>query len=531
MPLSKYLSNIPPRKWEPRVAVIGAGFGGLTTGYLLKRAGINDFTIYERAADVGGTWYYNDYPGAEVDIHSHLYSFPFKTSDWTRTHSQQRELKRYIDEMLEDFDLRPNLRLETTVDEAVWDNATQRYNLTLNDGTKTWANVVICAIGLFNTPKIPDWPGLADFHGPVFHTTQWDHDLDLTDKTVAVVGTGSTSTQVVATIAPIVKQLYVFQREPGWVLPKPDREFTPAEMASFKRMGSVKYRLTRWKLFFDMQSHMFMGRGHKNKSKRKAAMEQICRGYIDTVFADRPDLREMVTPKYPMGGKRPVLNQFYYPALLRDNVELVPHAVTSVTPTGVVSADGVERKIDVLVLATGFQPADFVTTVRVVGRTGRTLQEVWNGEPHAFVGIQTHDFPNFYMLYGPNTNGGEIFLNFKSQAGLAINNMKLMMRRNLGSAEVKKSWEDGYNRWLQRHFRDSVWATANNYYKAPTGKVVTQLPFDAVTYSLLTRILRRPAQMTRPRVVPRGGGPSGGASTSGNGVRPADASTPTRTAG
>ena len=238
MPLSKYLSRITPRKWEPRVAVIGAGFGGLTTGYLLKQAGINDFTIYERAADVGGTWYFNDYPGAEVDIHSHLYSFPFKTSAWTRTHSQQPELKRYIDETLDEFDLRSHLRLLCTVEEAVWDNATQRYDLTLSDGTTTWANVVICAIGLFNTPRIPDWPGLSEFQGHAFHTTQWEHDLDLTGKTVAVVGTGSTSTQVVATIAPIVKQLYVFQREPGWIIPKPDREFTPAEMATFERQGA-----------------------------------------------------------------------------------------------------------------------------------------------------------------------------------------------------------------------------------------------------------------------------------------------------
>jgi cation diffusion facilitator CzcD-associated flavoprotein CzcO len=495
------LSNASTKTWQPRVAVIGAGFGGLTSGYLLKRAGITDFTIYERAADIGGTWYHNDYPGAEVDIHSHLYSFPFKTNLWTRTHAQQPELKRYIDEMLEEFDLRAHLRLNTSVDEAVWNASLQRYDLRLGDGSTAWANVVICAIGLFNNPRIPDWPGLSEFQGPHFHTTNWDHDLDITGKTVAVVGTGSTSTQVVATIAPTVKQLYVYQREAGWILPKPDRDFTAEEMQTFARQGDWRYRLIRWRLFYAMQSHMFVGRVHKHRSRRKQQMEKIARNYIDTVFADRPDLRDMVTPRYPMGGKRTVLNQFFYPALLRDNVQLIPYAVTSVTPTGVVSTDGVEREVDVLVMATGFQPANFISTVRVVGRTGRTIQEVWNGEPHAFVGVQTHEFPNFYMLYGPNTNGGEIFLNFKTQAGMAVKNMKLMMRRDLGTCEVKLRWENGYNRWLQRHFRNSVWTEANNYYKAPTGKIVTQLPFDAVTYSLLARSLRRPAQRTTRRLA------------------------------
>jgi cation diffusion facilitator CzcD-associated flavoprotein CzcO len=481
------------------VAVIGAGFGGLTSGYLLTRAGITDFTIYERAADIGGTWYHNDYPGAEVDIPSHLYSFPWKTSLWTRTHAQQPELKRYIDDMMDEFGLRPHLRLNCAVEQATWNAARQRYDLVLGDDSTAWANVVICAIGLFNNPRVPDWPGLSKFQRPAFHTTDWDHDLDITGKTVAVVGTGSTSTQVVATIAPKVKQLYVYQREPGWILPKPDRDFTAEELAKFERQGQWRYRLTRWHQFYNMQSHMFMGRAHKHRSKRKQRMEQIARDYINTVFADRPDLRDMVTPSYPMGGKRPVLNQFFYPALLRENVRLIPHAVTSLTETGVVSADGAEREVDVLVLATGFQPANFVSTLRVSGRTGRTIQEVWEGEPHAFVGVQTHEFPNFYMLYGPNTNGGEIFLNFKSQAGIAIKNTKLMMRRNKGTCEVKRSWEDGYNRWLQGHFRNSVWTEANNYYKSPSGRIVTQLPFDAVTYSLLIHLLRRPAQQLEPR--------------------------------
>jgi cation diffusion facilitator CzcD-associated flavoprotein CzcO len=316
---------------------------------------------------------------------------------------------------------------------------------------------------------------------------------------VAVVGTGSTASQVVPTIAPVVGKLYVYQRDPGWVFPKPDRDYSDDELRRYIRQGKVRYRLTRWNQFRKMQTQMLLGAMRMRAGTKRSQMaEKVLRTYINTVFTDRPDLAAAVTPSYPVGGKRGVGNQHFYPALLRENVELVPYGVTSVTPTGIASSDGIERSVDVIVMATGFQAANFLSSVRIVGRSGETLHEHWKGEPQAFVGIQVQEFPNFYMLYGPNTNGGEIFLNFKAQAGFAVRNIKSMMNDGVSSFEVKSQWEEIYNQLLQTRFRtDSVQVIANNYFKSPTGRIVTQWPYDAVTYYLLTRLLRRPSQIRR----------------------------------
>jgi cation diffusion facilitator CzcD-associated flavoprotein CzcO len=480
----------------PKVIVIGAGLGGIAAGVKLKKAGIETFVIYERSASVGGTWWDNRYPGCEVDVGSYLYSYSFKQRyPWTRTHAKQPEILRYIEEVVDEHGLRDHIRLGTAVESATWDEARHLYHVKLERGAVEECNAVISAVGFLNTPHYPDWPGLDAFEGPKFHTFRWEHEHDLDGKTVAIVGTGSTSTQIVPVISPLVDRLYVFQREPGWIIPKGDRDYAPEDLDKFRR--AVARRRERIRLFTWLEMANFRRAIHRPGTKVNANLENICRGFIDAELADRPDLREAVTPSYPFPGKRPIFNQTYFAALKRDNVTLVPRAVTRVTPKGIVDAAGEEYPIDVLVMATGFQPTNYLASVKVTGREGRTLHEVWNGEPEAFLGMNVPGFPNFFILYGPNTNGGEIISFLEHQSAYAVRALQRMTREGVTAIEVRKGVFNAYNRWIQRSMKGTAWVVSNNYYKAATGKIVTQWPYGALFYMFLTNVSGRLASFTR----------------------------------
>ena len=474
----------------PRVIVVGAGPGGIAAGVTMKKAGIDTFTIFEKSASPGGTWWDNRYPGCEVDVGSYLYSFSFAQAfPWTRTHAKQPEILAYLDDIVDRYGLRDHMRLSTAVEGASWDEDRQGYDVVLADGTVEQCNVLISAVGFLNVPRYPDWPGLGDFEGPKFHTFRWEHEHDLLGKKVAIVGTGSTATQIVPVIAPEVEKLYLFQREPGWIIPKGDRDYDPGELEKFR--SRMHRRRERIRLFRLLEVNNFRRAIHRPGTKVNAALEQICRGFIDAEFADRPDLRAAVTPDYPFPGKRPIFNATFYAALKRDNVKLVPRAVTEVTSKGVVDVTGEEHQVDVLVMATGFQPADYLGGLKVAGRQGRTIHQVWAGEPKAFLGLTVPGFPNFYMLYGPNTNGGEILFFLEHQSRFAVRAMKRMMREGATAVEVRRSVFDIYNRWIQREMKGTAWVVSKNYYKAPTGKIVTQWPHGALLYGLLTNTLGR----------------------------------------
>jgi len=479
----------------PEIAIVGAGFAGIATAVKLKKAGIHTFTVFEKSAGPRGTRWDNRYPGAEVDVASHLYSYSFKSHDWTRTHAKQAELQAYLEEVLDDFGLRPHFRFNTTVRDAVWNERTQAYAVNLDGGERLEAHIVVSALGLLNYPKYPDWPGLEDFAGPKFHTFRWEHDHDLTGKRVAVVGTGSTATQVIPEIAPLVDTLYLFQREPGWVVPKGDRDFTPEERATYQ--SRLQRRITRLKAAYQLEKNQRRGAIHRPGTKINALREQQCRSFIERVFADRPDLAEALTPKYPYPGKRPIINSTFYPALLRENVELVPRAVQSVTEKGVIDADGNEYLVDVLVMATGFQPASYLSSLEVVGLGGRTIHEAWAGEPQALLGMTVPSFPNFFILYGPNTNGGEIVSCLERQAEHVVHAAKRLMRTGTTAIEVRPGFYKAYNRWIDRKMRGTAWEVSSNYYKAPSGRIVTQWPFGPFFYGLLTKTLAPLSERTR----------------------------------
>ena len=481
----------------PTIAIIGAGFGGISAGITFKNAGITSFTIFEASPRVGGTWWDNQYPGCEVDVASHMYSFPFKRHDWSRTHAKQAELHAYLEETVAEYGLAPHLRLGVAVERAVWDEATHTYTLTLGTGESFVCHVLISAVGFLNVPQYPSWPGLELFEGPKFHTSRWEHQHDLTGRTVAIVGTGSTATQIVPEIAPIVRQLYLYQREPGWVIPKGDRDFTPAERAKWR--DPIRHRWIRAKGFWSIEHSSWRGRFWKPGTKINEQGRAACLAFIGEVFADRPDLKEAVTPKYPYPGKRPIFNSTFYPALKLPNVELIPRAVSRVTRSGIVDVDGVERKVDVLVMATGFQPTNYLARVEVVGVDGLSLREYWNDEPRGFLGTTVPNFPNFFILYGPGTNGGEIVTSLLAQSSHALRAIRRMLREGTTAVEVKPFWAVVWHAWLQDGMRGTAWTTSRNYFKNAAGKIVTQWPYGAQTYRVMSRLLSRPSESTRAR--------------------------------
>lgn len=473
---------------QPRVAIIGAGFGGIVTAIKLQKAGI-DVVVFERSEGVGGTWWDNRYPGAETDAASHLYAYSFAPYDWSRTHVRRAEIQGYLEHVAESFGLLPSIRFKETVEEVRWDDASSDYVVRTSSGEAQRFQFVVSAVGLFASPKLPQWPGLDDFAGELVHTAEWDEVLDLTGKKVAVVGTGSSAVQVVPTVAPFAHSVTVYQRQPGWVLPKGDRDFSALERRVFK--WSITQRMNRMRLYLRQERREWHGAVFRPGSRMNRRWEAVARRYIAEVFADRPDLAEALTPDYPFAGKRTVVTSQFYPSLLRDNVRLVPRAVVSCTSTGILDSGGEEREADVLVLATGYEATRFLASLRVTGRNGVDLPTVWSPDPFALAGLMVPGFPNFFIMYGPNTNGGLTVSNFEHEADFIVHQIKRVLRSGKSEVDARDKVVTGYNRWVQHRISSTAWVDGSNYFASPTGRIVTQWPEGAAVYALLLLLLRR----------------------------------------
>jgi cation diffusion facilitator CzcD-associated flavoprotein CzcO len=472
------------------VVVIGAGFGGLSAGMMLRKEGVQNFRIIERNSGAGGTWWSNRYPGAEVDVPSAIYSWSTGRFPWSRTHAQQPEIQRYVAQVIDEQGLRDCITFNTSVTEALWQEDRKQWRVTLSNGEVLQADFVISAVGLLNVPRYPNWPGYDAFKGIKVHTAAYDESLDLKGKRVAVVGVGSSAAQVIPTVAPVVEHLYVYQREPGWVVPKGDYDFSADESQNFLKMSDADYRKLRWRTFWRTNRGMIFGRVYRPHTKYSKRARAFAENYIAETFKDRPDLKEAMTPKYAYVGKRVVQSGKFYPALLRDNVTLIPHAVERLTETGVVDATGKETPIDVLIMATGYEPADTLSAIRIVGRDGKTLKDTWGDEPRAYFGVSVPKFPNLFIMYGPSTHGGLIFTNHQSQARWAILAIRAW-RKGKRTFEVKPAALKWYVRWLERVMRRTAWQEADSYIKNARGTIITQWPWDAYAYMIMTRIFGR----------------------------------------
>lgn len=472
-----------------RVGIIGAGFGGIAAAVKLRQRTSATFVIFEQSADVGGTWYDNRYPGCEVDIPSHAYSFSFLRYDWSHTHARQPELLRYANAIVDHFGLRRHLRLSTKVTEVVWDENEHHYVLTTSDGDSHVFDVVISALGLLSVPNHPTWPGLDEFRGVAFHTSRWRHDVDLTGKRVAVVGTGSTAAQVVPGIADRVASLRVFQREPGWVEPKQERPFTDRERWIYRHVPGAQRAHRGW-LFYQSIARF---KAYDATSQSQDRKRRSCLDYIRRTVRD-PATREAVTPGYPWGCKRPVLASTFYEAFNQPHVDLVPHAVTSVTGTGLVDTRGTHHEVDVLVLSTGFQPTRFLANLDVRGIDKRSIHDAWADRTSAFLGITVAGFPNFFILYGPNTNGGfSIIAQLERQAEVAATAVR-RLESGPGYVDTDPRIQRRYVAWIDSQIArkaNAMESGCSNYYHSPGGANITQWPGAHLKYLVVTKLLHR----------------------------------------
>lgn len=477
------------RRHAPTVAIIGAGFGGLAAAVFLRRIGINDLVIVDRADGVGGTWRRNGYPGAACDIQSHLYSFSFAPNRrWSRTYASQPEILAYLESVADQFDLRRHLMLGTRLLRARWSEPACRWELDLKpragDTITLAVDVVVSAVGLFGAPKLPDIAGVDRFSGTVMHTSQWDADVDLTGKNVAVIGTGASGVQVVPELAKVAARVTVFQRTPPWMVPKDDRAYTAAELSRFRRQPWATRR-ERWRLWKEQHANTAL----RADAPGIADRQKIARAFLERQVPDQR-LREVLTPDYPFRCKRVLLGGDYYAALQNDHVDLVTDPIRHIGDTSIATAYGVVD-VDAIVLATGFETTSYLSGIEVIGSGGQSLHERWGADPSAYLGVAVSGFPNFFMLYGPNTNqgGNSIVYILEAGARLVASAVNRLARRG-GSLEVKPEAERRFNAQLSADLERTIWTRCNSYFRSPSGRIVTQWPYTELEYALRTWRLR-----------------------------------------
>jgi len=468
------------------IAIVGAGFGGLGMALQLVRAGIRDFTIFERGSDVGGTWRENTYPGAACDIPSHLYSFSFEPkADWTRTYSAQDEILDYLRDCAAKYGLRDHIRFGTEVRSATYDEAASLWELGLGDGSTFRARVMISACGQLNRPAIPAIAGRDSFAGTAFHSAQWRHDAELEGKRIAVIGTGASAIQFVPQLAQSAASLALLQRSAPYVIPKPDRPYARAALRLFRRFPFVQ-RLNRIFKYLAQESNFaaFSFAQVLIALPRRTFLRQL-----EAHIAD-PELRRKLMPDYVMGCKRILLANDYYPALARPNVEVVTESIERVTPTGIITEDGRERPFDAIVYGTGFTASEFLAPMRVTGRNGLDLQTAWKGGAHAYLGIAVAGFPNLFLLYGPNTNLGHnsIIYMLEAQIRYVLDAVEKLSERPGARLEVKAERETRFNDGLQQRLAKTVWASGcGSWYFDRSGKNTVNWPDFTFVYRARTR--------------------------------------------
>ncbi|OBJ26216.1 cyclohexanone monooxygenase [Mycobacterium colombiense] len=468
------------------VGIIGAGPGGLALGIMLSRAGFDNFTIFDREDGVGGTWRINTYPGLACDVKSHLYSYSFDlNADWSRLWSGQPEILDYFQRCADKYGLRPHLRLRTEIEAAQWDPNSQLWCLTTASGERHHFNVVVSAVGLFTRPLLPDLTEEEPFTGTVMHSSRWDHSIPLEGKRIAVLGTGSTASQLIPELAKVAGKVYSVQRSPTWILPKPDRHYTRRERWLFAHLPFAK-KLYRARLWLRSESNIAV---IEHGSEKTEQFKAVALGLLEKTVDDE-ELRRKLTPEHPMGCKRLVFSSDYLSALTQPNVEVVTSPARALRSRSLVTDDGTEREVDLVVCATGYAAADYLAELDVSGEQGMTLREVWQDGAHAYLGMAVPGFPNFFMLYGPNTNVGSnsvIFI-LEAQARYIVRALKYLRRRGRRYIAVRPAALAEFVAKIDRWMVGTVWTTqCSNYFRAPNGRVVTQWPRSARAFWTMTR--------------------------------------------
>ncbi|MGW4743107.1 flavin-containing monooxygenase [Nocardia xishanensis] len=470
----------------PSIIIIGAGFAGLGMALELRRAGLENFTILERAADLGGVWRENTYPGAACDVPSPLYSWSYEPkSDWPRRFSEQRDIHDYMRGVADKHDLARYIRFGTEVTDAEFDERTGRWQISTGDGTRLSADILIPAVGQLSRPALPNLPGIDTFTGPAFHSAEWNHDIDLTGKRVACIGTGASAIQYIPRIQPKVEHLTLFQRSAAWVLPKRDVEYSALHHALFKYFPPSRWaeRFAIWS-FFEV-----LALALTDIPAMKTPVIALADRHREQQVPD-PELRAKLTPDYAAGCKRGLFSNEYFPALTQSNVTVETTAIEAVTPTGIRTVDGVEHQVDVIVYGTGFKGTEFLAPMNIYGVDGRKLADVWgDAGARAYLGLSVPYFPNLFMMYGPNTNvgSGSIIYMLESQARYIRQVVQYLAehpgRYLAARAKVEQDWDD----WLQRRLKDTPWNFCSSWYRNAAGRITNNWPGATVLYRWKTR--------------------------------------------
>lgn len=457
------------------VAIVGTGAAGIAMAHQLKQAGFGDIVLLEKAADVGGTWRANDYPGCACDVPSHLYSFSFSPNpEWTRAYSNQPEIHAYMRKVAAEQDVLRHVRGNAEVTGADWDEETQRWTVTTVRGSLT-ADVVVAGPGPLNDPKIPEIEGLGTFKGEIFHSALWDHDVDLTGKRVAVIGTGASAIQFVPRIQPQVAHLDLYQRTAPWIVPKLNPRYGARHHAVWKRFPLVQ-RISRTLIYWRQE---LLVPGFVYDRRFQAIPQKLAESHLARQVKD-PVLREKLRPKYTIGCKRILQANDYYPAVSKPNVDVIDTGIKAITPEGIVTHDGAVHPADVLILGTGFHVTDLPLTKLVRGKGGLRMDAHFDGSPQCYYGTSVDGFPNLYLLLGPNTGLGHSSVIFMIEAQVAhvMGAVKAMRDRGIAEIEVRADVLKAHNAKVQHAMQRTVWTQGgcDSWYIDARGKNTTLWP-------------------------------------------------------
>jgi cation diffusion facilitator CzcD-associated flavoprotein CzcO len=492
------------------VAIVGSGFSGLAMAVRLIEAGMDDFVVLERAADVGGTWRDNAYPGCACDVPSHLYSLSFAPNpEWSSTFSPQAEIQAYLRGVAEQRGVLPHVRFGCALESADWDESRQRWSLQTTRGPVR-ARVLIVAAGALSEPALPEIQGLERFQGRTFHSAAWDHDHDLTGKHVAVIGTGASAIQFVPQIQKQAGRLTLFQRTPPWVLPRRARPLTRFERALYRRLP-IAQRLMRAGIYWARELYAIpLLRAWLAPLTRRVGLAYLRRQVPD------PQLRAKLTPSYAPGCKRILISNDYLPSLAKPNVEVVTDGVEEVRERSIVTSDGREREVDTIIFGTGFLVTEFPIAERVRGRRGRLLADAWNGSPRAHRGTTVAGFPNLFFLLGPNTGLGHtsVVVMAEAQADYVMGALSHMRRAAAGALEVRAEAQEAWNARVQRAMRGTVWTAGGcaSWYLDRTGANTTLWPGYTFTFRRLMRRFDPASYAVAPPIASAASVPTSGAS-------------------
>jgi cation diffusion facilitator CzcD-associated flavoprotein CzcO len=473
---------------EPRVVIIGAGLAGITALHVFRQRGFSDVTVLEKASDVGGVWHWNRYPGLTCDVPSQLYQFGFAPkADWSHIWADGPDIQRYHRDVVESLGLDEHIRLKTEVVAAQWDEETSSWTLTTANGEQIGSDVVVCATGVLHHPAIPDIPGLDEFTGAVVHTARWDDTVNTDRKRIAVIGTGSTGVQIVSALQPGVASITHYVRSPQWILWAPMSLRQSAVVGrTLQRFPAAHHRLHQTLL----RASGILADITTRPSWRRRAVQRYARWCLRFQVRDE-GLREKLTPDYEPLCKRQVVSGTYYRAIQSDNAELVTDRITEVTPTGIRTADGRHRPTDVIVLATGFQPQNYMRPMDITGRDGLTIDKAWAGGPRAYRMTAIPGFPNMFTVLGPNSPTGSIPLQYSAErtANYIVRFLQMLHDGEATSIEVTEEATDEFNDDVSEAMTPTVWNTGCNSWYLTDNNTIDLWPYDRAT---LTSMLASP---------------------------------------